>query len=117
IELKEKLDEGEWIAITADRTSVTRPDRVVQADFLGHPAFFPQSPFILASALKCPVFLMFALKEKLTTRIYIEPFEATLSPEMSRADALVAAAGRFAGRLEHYCLKAPLDWFNFYPFW
>jgi hypothetical protein len=23
----------------------------------------------------------------------------------------------YAARLEHYCLKAPLQWFNFFPFW
>jgi predicted LPLAT superfamily acyltransferase len=24
---------------------------------------------------------------------------------------------RYAGRLAHYALKAPLDWFNFFDFW
>jgi predicted LPLAT superfamily acyltransferase len=24
---------------------------------------------------------------------------------------------RYAQRLEHYCLMAPLQWFNFFDFW
>jgi predicted LPLAT superfamily acyltransferase len=24
---------------------------------------------------------------------------------------------RYADRLAHYCLQAPQQWFNFYPFW
>ncbi|EKG30148.1 hypothetical protein Pav631_4647 [Pseudomonas avellanae BPIC 631] len=26
-------------------------------------------------------------------------------------------ATRYAERLGHYCLEAPQQWFNFYPFW
>jgi predicted LPLAT superfamily acyltransferase len=26
-------------------------------------------------------------------------------------------AARYAERLGHYCLEAPQQWFNFYPFW
>jgi predicted LPLAT superfamily acyltransferase len=25
--------------------------------------------------------------------------------------------GEYACRLEHFCLRAPLQWFNFYDFW
>jgi predicted LPLAT superfamily acyltransferase len=27
------------------------------------------------------------------------------------------AVQAFAGRLQHHCLQAPLQWFNFFPFW
>ena len=26
-------------------------------------------------------------------------------------------AAAYAGRLEHYCLTAPLQWFNFFDYW
>jgi predicted LPLAT superfamily acyltransferase len=34
-----------------------------------------------------------------------------------RERALREWAQRYAGRLEHYCLRAPHQWFNFYDFW
>ena len=36
---------------------------------------------------------------------------------MERAGALDALARHYASRLEHYCLRAPYQWFNFYEFW
>ncbi|HCT2506157.1 TPA: glycosyltransferase family 2 protein, partial [Aeromonas dhakensis] len=57
--LKEKLEQGEWVVIVGDRTSVTREKRVIWADFLGAPAPFPLGPFVLSSVLGCPVYLMF----------------------------------------------------------
>ena len=32
-------------------------------------------------------------------------------------DRLLPQEERFAARLEHYCKKAPFQWFNFYDFW
>lgn len=58
-----KIDDGEWIVIVGDRTSVTKENRVIWADFLGKPAPFPQGPFMLASILKQPVYLMFGLRD------------------------------------------------------
>lgn len=45
--LKQKLDDGEWVAIVGDRTPIgvahsDRDQRLVWADFLGYPAPFPQ---------------------------------------------------------------------------
>ncbi len=47
--LSDKIDNGELVIITADRTSVSRNPRVSRARFLGGEALFPQGPFILAS--------------------------------------------------------------------
>jgi predicted LPLAT superfamily acyltransferase len=116
--LQEKIAAGEWVAITADRTSVTNPGRVVPARFLGAEAPFPQGPFLLATALKCPVLLMFGIREPDGVKIHIELFSDPLEiRRATRADDLARVAQRFADRLEHYCLRAPLDWFNFYDFW
>ncbi|MDN0096704.1 glycosyltransferase family 2 protein [Yersinia rohdei] len=138
--LRQKLDQGEWVAIVGDRTSVSpyqRDDqpRVIWSSFLGHPAPFPVGPFALASALRCPVFLMFGLKlarEKLPNspanstnsvssarlHVYFEPFaDPLILPRANRQAALQQAVDSYAARLEHYSLLAPLDWFNFYDFW
>ena len=112
-----KLERGEWIAITADRTPVGSPGRVVQAPFLGELAAFPQSPFLLASLLDCPVLLLFAIRRQGITEIHLERFPVESVRGANREQALCRMAEHFAGRLEHYAMLAPLDWFNFYPFW
>ena len=43
--------------------------------------------------------------------------DEVVSPAADRAAALDTLARRYASRLEHYCLRAPYQWFNFYEFW
>ena len=120
--LQEKLDAGEWLAIVGDRTPVQRLEgsdrRVVWSPFLGRPAPFPQGPFLLAAALRCPVLLMFALQQQGQLRIWCERFaDPLMLPRQHRQQALQQAVDRYAQRLEHYALLSPLDWFNFFDFW
>lgn len=116
--LKDKVDQGEVVIIVGDRTSVTQYGRVNYADFLGKPAPFSQGPFILANILDCPTYLIFCLKQKGRYHIYLEHFADSL--KLSRTDKkqqLQSIIQRYAKRLEHYCLIAPLQWFNFFNFW
>lgn len=120
--LQQKLDAGEWVAIVGDRTAVQRQRggerRVVWSEFMGQPAPFPQGPFALAAALRCPVLLMFALRQQGKLRVHCEAFADPLPlPRNGRQQALQAAVDRYAARLQHHALLAPLDWFNFYDFW
>ncbi|EEB3144195.1 glycosyltransferase [Salmonella enterica subsp. enterica serovar Newport] len=120
--LKEKLERGEWIAIVGDRIAVNTQRggewRVCWSSFMGQVAPFPQGPFILASILRCPVSLIFALRQQKKLRIHCEPFaDPLLLPRASRQYALQNAIDRYAERLEHYALQSPLDWFNFFDFW
>jgi predicted LPLAT superfamily acyltransferase len=131
--LKQKLDLGEWIAITADRVPIppasresekqallpeATPPRVTRANFLGKSAAFPDGPFILASILQCPVFMLVAFKEGRGLKICVELFSNPLElPRAGRAAALQPVVQRYADRLAHYCGISPLDWFNFYNFW
>ena len=120
--LQQKLDAGEWIAIVGDRTAVNRQRggvrRVIWSEFLGKPAPFPQGPFILAAALRCPVLLMFALREEGKLRLHCEPFaDPLVLPRATRQQALQQAVDSYAARLAHHALLAPLDWFNFFDFW
>jgi predicted LPLAT superfamily acyltransferase len=122
IGLKEKLDQGEWVAIVGDRTSVHThrggQRRVIWSQFMGKAAPFPQGPFVLASILRCPVLLMFALQEGKQLTIHCEEFASTLNlPRNAREAGLQAVVDRYAARLEHYALLSPLDWFNFFDFW
>ncbi|HGY1773976.1 glycosyltransferase family 2 protein [Klebsiella aerogenes] len=120
--LQEKLDRGEWIAIVGDRIAVNPQRggewRVCWSRFMGQAAPFPQGPFILAAILRCPVNLLFALRQQGKLRIYCEPFaDPLLLPRADRQQALQHIIDRYAERLEHYALQSPLDWFNFFDFW
>ncbi len=118
MQLKQKLDAGEWVVMVGDRTSATRERRVIQARFLDAQAPFPQGPFALAAVLGVPVSLLFGLRIGGRFEVFFEPFSAPIQlPRQARQAVLAELVQRYADRLEHYCLQAPLDWFNFYDFW
>jgi predicted LPLAT superfamily acyltransferase len=122
IAIKEKLERGEWVAIVGDRIAVNPQRggewRVIWSTFMGQPAPFPQGPFILASILRCPVVLIFALRQQGKLVLHCEPFADPLRlPRGERQQALQDTVDRYAQRLEHYALMSPLDWFNFFDFW
>jgi predicted LPLAT superfamily acyltransferase len=119
--LKDKIDRGELVVIVGDRTpgGETGSERVSWVDFIGQPAPFAQGPFILASLLDCPVYLFFCLREHgRSYRIHLELFAERIDlPRGERMARLRDHVQRYAARLEHYCLQAPEQWFNFYDFW
>jgi len=117
LQLNQRLENGEWLAIAGDRVPL-HGGRSVEVDFLSHPALFPQGPWLLAGLLKCPVNLMFCLKHEGRYRVILEPFtDAVLWRRSDREQVIAHWATRYAERLGHYCLEAPQQWFNFYPFW
>lgn len=116
--IKERIDNGEILVITGDRTSVNSTGRVIYSDFLGSPAPFSQGPFILASILDCPVYFLFCLKEGSRYRIIFEHVANSLKfARKTRQVELSAVISQYAQRLEHYCLEYPMQWFNFFDFW
>lgn len=116
--MSERVAAGEFIVIAGDRTPVTGPQRVSYANFLGEQAPLPQGAFILAALLKCPVFLMFCLKQDQQYQIYMELFAEQLQwSRKNRNNEMQQIVQQYANRLEAHCLLAPLQWFNFYPFW
>ena len=118
IRLRERVDRGEYIVIAADRVPIAERPRVAPAEFLGAPAGFPVGPYVLASLLQCPTYLLFCIPERGTYHVYFEHFhERIVLPRLTRDAALRKLAAEFAGRLAHYCQRAPLQWFNFYDFW
>lgn len=116
--MAERVQAGEYLVIAGDRTPVTGQQRVSSVDFLGEQADFPQGAFILASLLKCPVFLMFCLKKGQCYQIHIERFASRVEASRKhRTTVMQQALQQYANRLAEYAYMAPLQWFNFYPFW
>ena len=118
IVLRDKLAAGEHVAILGDRVSVKHKERSIRAPFLGRLAPFPEGPFVLASLLECPVYLLFCLKIDGKYRVSVEPFaDPLVLPRRERRAALERTIVRYAERLEAHCLLAPMQWFNFFDFW
>ncbi|OHC19744.1 MAG: glycosyl transferase [Pseudomonadales bacterium RIFCSPHIGHO2_02_FULL_60_43] len=117
LQLSERLERGEWLAIAGDRVPLTG-SRTVNVNFLGKPAAFPQGPWLLAGLLQCPVNLIHCLKIDSRYQVIIEPFAERLQWKRSERDAVIRHwTQRYADQLAQRCLDAPLQWFNFYPFW
>jgi predicted LPLAT superfamily acyltransferase/glycosyltransferase involved in cell wall biosynthesis len=120
--LSECIERGEWVAIAADRTPVTRGagsrDRTVSVSFLGENAPFPIGPYVLASLLKCPVKTLFAVREGDEILLDCADFAERVSvPRKNREEALERYAQQYAAALEDAARRHPYSWFNFYDFW
>jgi len=117
IAIKDAIEAGELVGILGDRV---RPGEArAFADFLGSPAAFPTGPYALASVLKCPIYLTFALyREPNRYNLYCEPFAEGLQvPRRERPKVFQEQVQKFADRLSHYTRSAPNNWFNFFDFW
>lgn len=115
--LHERVERGEWVVITGDRVPV-HGGRTVDVPFLGGTAPLPIGPYVIAALLRCPVYLMFCLRQAGRNHVYFEPFAERIEWSRTTRDAAIAEyARRFGARLEHYLRLAPLQWFNFYSFW
>ncbi len=115
--IKEALEEGAVVTLLADR--VHPGERSVAVPFLGSPAEFPASPWLIASVLDVPVALCFGLFGGGNRYdLYFEVFaESVRIDRKQRQTDLLRCVQRFAGRLEHHLRIAPYNWFNFYDFW
>lgn len=115
--ISERLERGEMVAILADRVGLN--DKHVAVDFFGAKADFPTGPFLLASVLKCPVYLVFGLYFAPNRyELFCEPFAERIAlPRANRQAALRDVVQRYAQRLEVYARKAPDNWFNFHDMW
>jgi len=111
------IEAGHLVAVMADRTGLG--SHVVHADFLGARAAFAGGPFVLASLLRCPVYLVFGLyREPNRYELHCERLAERIELQRrDRAAGLTLWVQRYADRLAHYCRLAPDNWFNFFDLW
>ena len=115
--LQDKLDQGEWVIVAADRVPV-QSDRVQSVAFLGEQALWPQGAWILASLLKAPVLAVFCYRVDTHFEVHIHPVAEQLNwPRKERLQAMQQTTRQYVELLEQHCIRAPYQWFNFYNFW
>ncbi|MDM5181584.1 acyltransferase [Massilia sp. DJPM01] len=116
--LSERVGRGEFVVVAGDRVPVSPDPRVALAPFLGVDAPFPVGPYVLASILQCPLYMMFSTRVGRGYEVHFELLrESVRLPRKGRDEVLAQVAGDFAARLQHHCIRSPLEWFNFYDFW
>jgi predicted LPLAT superfamily acyltransferase len=117
LKIREALARGEKVGIMADRAEPG--GRSVTCDFLGKPARFPLTPWLLAGILGVPVILGFGLyRGGKRYDLYLELLSEQISYRRAAREAEAGRwAQRYAWRLADYAREAPENWFNFYPFW
>ena len=74
--------------------------------------------YVLASLMQCPLLLLGCIREGDGHTVRFEPLaDRIVLPRATRDEALAGWAAVFARRLEALLVRAPYDWFNFFPFW
>jgi len=117
--LEERLQNGELLAILADRPPPRGRRRLTPLPFLDREAPFPQGPWILASLLDCPVVMINCLRVGFR-RYHIEvcPIAERIDlPRKHRQERLRETMAIYVAELERLCGAYPHQWFNFYDFW
>ncbi len=113
------IERGELVAMLGDRVEPTDRGRTCPVVLLGDTVELPVAPYLLAGLLGCPLFFMVALREtagryRVSAEVLAERVDLRRGERDKRIRELAAA---YAGRLEHYCLQAPYQWFNFFDYW
>lgn len=115
--LQEKLAQGEWVILAADRVPV-QSNRVQTVQFLGEPADLPQGAWILASLLKVPVLAVFCYRVEQKFQVHIHYIADQIDlPRKTRLSSMQQITQHYVALLEQHCCRAPYQWFNFYQFW
>ena len=118
--LAARVEQGDFVVIAADRVPVTS-ERVLDVPFLGADAAFPIGPWVLASALGCPVYWLACYQRPADggryTLVCELMRERIVLPRKTRDIALREVIADYVRYLERACREAPLAWFNFFPFW
>jgi predicted LPLAT superfamily acyltransferase len=117
LEVRAAIERGEIVAMLADRTDDR--GRVVTTQFLGADAQFPAGPWLMAHALRCPVYFVAGVySSPRRYELHLRCLAAEVRLERNdRAAALSRYAQSYASMLETFAREAPLNWFNFFDFW
>lgn len=117
IEILKKLKEGNLVAIMGDRRY---GQKVRGVDFLGEEAYFPYGTFSLASAVDCPIIVLFSSKQSVEEYVVEVPsviYTENVEREKAKKDQFASALEEYIGELEKYVQRFPHQCFLFENIW
>ena len=117
LNIAERLDQGGYVGVLADRTLGEESAQAVT--FLGQEAYVPTGPMRAAAILRCPVFFMVGLyRGRNNYHVVFERIADFSAMSVGSRDLAVRAAiERYVAVLERHCRSDPYNWFNFFDFW
>lgn len=116
LEASAVLLNGEAMVMMGDRW--VEGTRGAEVTFLGSRVKMPVSPYYLASATGALVIVLFsAATGRRSYRVDIVDVMDVPSDVKNDPDKLAECASRYAGLLENFVKKYPLQWYNFYDYW
>ena len=124
-QLQEKIQHGEIVVVTGDRTSSRNQERFLKIPFLGREAKFPYGIFLITALLEThQIYFVFALRNKTVmlnpkNRVYMQKSHVVFTdcPRSEREGKIKELAGEFVGLLEKFAVQFPHQWYNFFDFW
>ncbi len=115
--LAERVAAGQFVVLAGDRVPIMS-SQTVRTNFLGFDAPFPIGPYVIASVLKCPLYLIGCIHEAGGYSIRFEELATRVElPREARQQALEGYVQRYARSVTELVVLSPYDWFNFFPFW
>ncbi len=109
--ITEALDRGELVCFLGDR--YVNEDKLLDAEFMGHPARFPSGPFLLSARMRVPVMFYAAVRERdMTYRFIFRRLDVSV-----RGDEWCGMLDKFIETLEAMLKAHPEQWYNYYDFW
>jgi len=116
VEVIKAIDEGNLVSVMGDRSEGYDSSEVY---FLGEKAQFPYGAFSIAAAAQCPVIVL--LSAKISPKKYMADITRIIFPRYSSRDKkhedIRQWVQEYAGILEDYVTKYPLQWFIFRDIW
>ena len=113
LRVKKALADGEILGIQGDRYIDEK--RKKEVEFLGRKADFPEGPFLMASKLRTPVVIYFAMREKMSYNFIFKYGDN--KERLSAKDYQEKIFNEYLKLLEETVKRYPQQWFNFYSFW
>ena len=118
IDLKEKVEQGEFVVIAGDRTPVDNDSAVTNVEFMGKPAELPIGPYVLGKVLDCPVLTLFCLHTEKGYHVKFSQLSEKIEfTKKNRTVKIQQYAQQYATELEQEVRLSPLQWYNFHDFW
>lgn len=120
--LKDKLDSGEVVALTCDRTQNTTKTKKI--NFLQKQANFPYGVFLLSLLLEHPIYYIFILRDndkfnskKYNYYTYSSSVSNVVIDKKNKEEYINILSNEYVSLLEEKTIKYPLQWYNFFDFW
>lgn len=107
IELKQKIDKGEFIFLAGDRISQTVSEKKIEVILFGKKVDFPLGSYKFAELIEAPVFFVAALKQKNSYNITVKNFQTFKK-------CATQMAFDFAEFISDCASSEPLQFYHFY---